>query len=150
MNEDASIEFLILANHIEAINGLLYISGGGWTDLHRPIIPNQGMLITHFGIGISILVPWDQTNREHSLSINVEDADGIAILTAPPAPITVGRPPTLALGSEQHAIVALGIDFAFPRTGSYRVVARLNDRDERTWGFRIHDVTAAAPVPNAP
>jgi len=145
MNENAIIEFLILANHIEAINGLLYISGGGWTDLSRGPIPDQGTLITHFGIGVSVLVPWEQTNREHSLSVAIEDGEGAPVIQGPPVPINVGRPANLAPGNDQRVVMALGIDFAFPHQGTYRIVARLDDRDEKTWTFHIHD----APGPLA-
>lgn len=140
MDEGATIEFLILANHIEAINGLLYISGGGWTDLSRGPMPDQGSLITHFGIGISALVPWEQTNQGHILSIVIEDGDGVAVLQGPPVPINVGRPANLPHGSDQRVVMALGIDFAFPRQGAYQIVARLDDRHEKTWTFRIHDL----------
>jgi hypothetical protein len=150
MNEGATIEFLILANHVEAINGLLYISGGGWTDQNRGAAPDQGTPLTHFGIGVSVLVPWGQTNQGHTLSIAIKDVDGAAVLQGPPVPINVGRPANLPPESDQRVVMALDIDFAFPRQGTYRIAARLDDRHEKTWTFRIHDLPgplATAPQP---
>ncbi len=41
LREKPTIEFLILAHHVEAVNGLLYISGGGWNDHRR--VPAHGV-----------------------------------------------------------------------------------------------------------
>ena len=38
----AELEILMLANHAEAANGLLYVLGGGWTHHWRPPPPSEG------------------------------------------------------------------------------------------------------------
>lgn len=141
------IELLTVANHVEAINGLLYMSGGGWTDHHRIVGPDQPPPPTHMGIAASVLIPWEQTNQQHTLVIRVEDADGAIMLQSPDIPINAGRPANLEPGSDQHAIVAIVLDFSFPRSGAYRLIARYDgDEDnERRWVFRVHD----DPPPNA-
>jgi hypothetical protein len=148
MPESAGIDVLILANHAEAINGLLYIMGGGWTDAHRQIVKDNPPPTTHFGIGVSVRVPWHDTNRPHKLQIVVEEADAMAIIAKVEGELNVGRPPQLPPGSLQHAVMAINIDTVFPAAGEYRVVARIDETlDQATWPFRIHDtiVRAAAP-----
>ncbi len=147
VSESAEIEFLILANHVEAVNGLLYISGGGWTEHHRIIQPRAPVPTTHLGIGISVLIPWAETNRPHLLAIRLENEDATVALVEAEAQVTVGRPPTIQPGFKQHAVLAIAVDTAFPTPGGYRVVARLDDdRDVKSWPFRVHDIQAPAMV----
>lgn len=150
MDEHARIEFLILANHVEAVNGLLYISGGGWTDHFRPPVQSpQQVFISHMGVGLSLYIPWNETNQEHRLRVRVEDQDARVVITEVETQVTVGRPPTLPKGEAQHAVVAMTIDTTFPKAGTYRVLANLNgdEGDYARWTFRVHDVAAGVALP---
>jgi len=139
----ATIDFLILANHAEVQNGLLYMSGGGWSDHHRPVLPGQEALpISSFGLGVGVLVPWTETNQPHSLSVAIEDADG-KVLTEMMASLTTGRTPQLAPGTEQRAVMALSFNLQFPIAGGYSIVARVG-AEVRTVDFRVLDHPIAA------
>jgi hypothetical protein len=141
------IEFLLLANHVESVHGLLYISGGGWTDARRNLSPNGTPPPTHLGIALSIAVPWHETNQPHVLAIQIENDDATVTVARIEAQINVGRPPNLPPGADQHMMVAMPLDLVFPAEGGYRVVARLDQSDDlATWAFRVHDVAA----PNIP
>lgn len=143
MIETSSIDYVILANHVEAVNGLLYISGGGWTDLHRLIQPNGQPPVNHFGVGVSVRIPWTQTNQPHRLAVRVEDEDAAVVVVRVDAQLNVGRPATIPQGADQHAVIGIGVETAFPKPGGYRVIAVLDDElDTRTWAFRVHDVPA--------
>lgn len=145
MPETTAIEFLILANHIETANGLFYISGGGWTEHYRRVPKGGRPPISHFGIGVSVLVPWHETNEPHRLAVQVENEDATRVVATVDADLEVGRPPALPPGTPQHAIVSLSIDATFPEPGGYRVIARLDqDKDVKTWPFRVHDVAGSA------
>lgn len=134
----ASIEFLILANHAEAQNGLLYISGAGWTELYRGQLGANGEPpINHFGIATSVSVPWEETNRIHRLIIRIERDDETE-LGRVEADFELGRPPGLPEGAEQRAALGIGADIAFPELGGHRVVARVGDH-ERSVSFRVRD-----------
>jgi hypothetical protein len=144
--ETTRIDMLIVANHAEAINGLLYLSGGGWTDLHRQI-RGGNVPPSHFGIGISIRVPWHETNQPHKFVLDVQNEDATTTVVHAESSINVGRPPQLPPGSIQHAIIAINVDTVFPGPGGYRVAATVDgDRSVATWPFRVHD----AQVPAAP
>ncbi len=137
--ETTQIDALIIANHAEAVNGLLYLSGGGWTDMHRRI-QNGVVPPSHFGVGISVRVPWHETNENHTLVIEVQNDDATVLVARAEGHINVGRPPQLVKGATQHAIVAISIDTVFPEPGGYRVIATLDDgKSTASWPFQVHD-----------
>ena len=72
----AEVEFVILANHAEAHNGLLYLSGAGWNDAALGFTTEGTSTPLHFGVGVSVLVPWTETNRKHHLQVRMEHEDG--------------------------------------------------------------------------
>jgi len=135
----ASIEFLLLANHVEVQNGLLYASGAGWSDAFRPPPGPEGQItVNHFGIGTSISIPWDETNQPHHLTISIQREGNDTELSRIETDIEVGRPPGLPAGIDQRAVFGIGADIAFPEQGSYRIVATV-DEDTRSVNFRVHD-----------
>ncbi|HVA21911.1 MAG TPA: hypothetical protein VNN74_07430 [Candidatus Micrarchaeia archaeon] len=144
---DAEIETLILANHVEAINGLLYVSGGGWTDHWRPP-PGEGQpVISHLGVGLTILVPWAAGAMAHPLAVTIETEDGrpVGQMTTQ---VNLTRPPGMPVGTDQRAVLALALNLVFPAAGPYRVIARLDEIRTRAVHFRVHDLPA--PTPDAP
>ena len=63
---------LLLADAAEAVNGKLYILGGGWSVMGPDPAP--------MAIAIKIEVPWDQGNDVHKLHLRLVDADGQPVL----------------------------------------------------------------------
>jgi hypothetical protein len=134
------IEFLTLANHVEALNGLLYVSGGGWTDHWRPLQSANNAFISHLGIGVSVLFPWGDTNVPYQLVVNLETDDGNQLFDVRPI-LNVGRPAGLPPGSDQRAVFAFNAEMVFPQAGGYRIIARIeNVEGQRAVTFRVHDV----------
>ncbi|MBI4728610.1 MAG: hypothetical protein HY775_03805 [Acidobacteria bacterium] len=139
----AEIEFLILADHAEAVGGKLYLTGAGWTDSWRgPQPEGQPLPITHFGIAVSVLVAWTETNRPQHLRMRIENEDGTTQHATVEGDIEVGRPPGLPPGSDQRAVLAVNANVQFPSPGGYRIVAEVGE-GVRTVSFRVHD----APTP---
>lgn len=135
----ATIEFLLLANHVEVQNGLLYASGAGWSDMFRqPPGQNEQPPPNHFGIGASISIPWDETNQPHRLTISIQHTKDEAELARIETDIEVGRPPGLPTGTEQRAVFGIGADIAFPEQGTYRIVAEVGE-DARSVTFRVRN-----------
>jgi hypothetical protein len=134
----ASIDYLLLANHAEVQNGLLYVSGAGWTNLFRgQVNPEDPPLVNYFGIGASVLIPWDETNELHHLVIRIE-RENDQELARIETDIEVGRPPGLPQGADQRVAVGIGVNIAFPEEGGYRAVAQVG-QDERSVDFRVFD-----------
>lgn len=143
------IEFVTVANHVEALNGLLYTSGGGWTDHFRPIGPGGGgaanVYISHLGIAVSALVGWTDTNVQYQLVVALETEDGKPVFEVKPT-LLAGRPPTLPPGSDQRVVYAMNAEIAFPQAGGYRLVARIEGVPAtRSVVFRVHDI----PLPSS-
>jgi hypothetical protein len=91
---------LLLADFAQAVNGKLYIMGGGWSII--------GPEPTPMAIAIKIEVPWNQTNQKHNVKLELLDADYHEVLVQTPAgnaPLViggdfeVGRPPGLIQGT---------------------------------------------------
>jgi hypothetical protein len=135
------IEYLLLADHVDASSGKLNALGAGWTDLSR-VVGTSGPPVSHFGIGVSVLIPWTETNRRHHLVVRIEHEDGEPLLGSIEADLEVGRPPGLPHGADQRAVLAMNADIQFPRAGGHRVVADLGDQ-MRSASFRVHDKEAS-------
>jgi len=137
----------LLANHVEAINNLLYANGAG---INRAFVPPgaPAPFGVHFSLGVIVEVPWTQTNQSHTLLVELIDADGHSV-SVPTGPETseafmaemqfnVGRPPTLEVGEEQTIALAIGMPgLPFPALGQYRFVIRIDQSQESELPFRI-------------
>jgi hypothetical protein len=102
---------MLLADSAQAVDGKLYILGGGWSVTGPEPSP--------FALAIKIEVPWDQTNVQHKVRIALLDADGQPVVGESPggpqpiqveASFEVGRPPGVKPGTPID--VPLAINFA--------------------------------------
>lgn len=145
----AEIEFVTLANHAEAHNGLLYLSGAGWTDAIVGFAEDGRSQPFHFGVGVSILVPWTETNRRHRLTLVVEHEDGGSPLFDVGGELEVGRPVGIPEGADQRSVLALASEIRFPVVGGYRLSANLQGAETRSVSFRVRTKqdSHAAPPP---
>jgi len=139
-----TIEYVTLANHAEAINGLLYLSGAGWSEIRPPVGPDGQAAIVHFGIGLSVLVGWNDTNQRFPVEITIVHEDGGDPIVRVEGQIEQGRPPGLTPGSDLRSVVAIDANVQFPRPGGYEVRATLLDQ-VRTASFRV-----VGPPPTGP
>jgi hypothetical protein len=145
-SQNVTIETLILANHAESVNGLLYISGGGWTNHNRMVTPGKPPPVSHLGLAIIIAIPWNETNHMHSITVELRDEDANTVIASINAQINVGRPPNLRPGSIQYPTIGLPIDIVFPHSGGYEIIARVNGTDDnaRRWAFVVQDIPQLA------
>jgi hypothetical protein len=127
---------LILCDYAEAINGKLYIMGGGWT-----ICPPGPRFMA---VAIRINVPWDETNNKHQLNLFLQDAEGNAVsLGEPPLPVEkngefeVGRPPGIPQGTEMDFTAVLGfINLPLASDAGYRWQLEINGEPAGHASFR--------------
>ena len=101
------IEYVTLAHHAEAVNGLLYLQGAGWTDLEQPIDGEGNLGMLHLGIGVSITIGWNETNRNYPLTISVEHEDGEQLF-AVEGSVEAGRPAGATPGADLRSVLAVG------------------------------------------
>ncbi len=130
--------FLLLADHSEALNGKVYAMGGGWNMLRFPQLPQEW----GFSIAFGIDVPWDETNRRHTLSLLVEDPDGGVLGDELSLDFEAGRPPGSVVGQDQRIILSLGTRATFAATGPHAVVIRVGGEELDRARFYVVEVPA--------
>jgi hypothetical protein len=140
-----SVDFLILADHAEAINGKLYLMGGGWDRLWVADFGQPHRL----AIAVGVLVPWNATNRQHDLALLLEGEDGQPLLRIN-VPILMGRPPALRPGDTQRMVLAINGPVALPGPGTYAVRALLNGEEDRRATFHAEAAPQSPPAPGVP
>ncbi len=103
--------FILLADNAQAVNGKLYILGGGWSATSA--IPPSPMAIV-----ILVKVPWGETNKKHICNLSLEDADGGPVLVPTPmgdqplvlkAEFEVGRPAGIPPGFDLDVPIAVNL-----------------------------------------
>ena len=133
------IEFLLLADRVEVINGKLYMMGGAWDRLHVGDFSQPSA----FGLTVGVLVPWLGTNQDHPVTISIEDADGRKITPDLQARVHVVRPAHAIAGQSFRGMIAVNGFWKLPGPGSFRAVATLADGSAKHATFYV---TAAATV----
>jgi hypothetical protein len=109
---------LLLCDYAEAVNGKLYVMGGGWNVLHaagQPVNTSVAALIT---------VPWDQTNRKHDLALELLTSDGQPVevggrLLKMEGEFELGRPAGVKPGSSFNAPFVWNFNGLVLELGSY-------------------------------
>jgi hypothetical protein len=127
------VEFLILADAVQAVNGKLYMLGGGWTMLHTPEVPTTHPL----GIALGLRVPWQETNQRHRLEIKMMSADGAPVIPPIQAELEMGRPPGLRPGAEQSAVIAVNAAVTFAELGRYEIQAAVEGETVKVVPFDV-------------
>lgn len=101
---------ILLADYAEVINNKLYIMGGGWSVVNQKTGPTA--------IALKLEVPWNETNRKHSLKLELLDSDFHSVTVQTPAgelPLVingdfeVGRPAGLIQGVPLDLVAAFNI-----------------------------------------
>lgn len=126
---------MLLADAVQAVNGKLYVLGGGWSVTGPEPTPSA--------IAIKIDVPWDEGNKKHRFRLALIDSDGHALRV--PAPIgdmpveisgefEAGRPPGLKPGTPLDVVLALNIG-PLPLQPDSRYVWRIwiNEQTREEW-----------------
>jgi len=130
----------MLADSAQEVGGKLYILGGGWSITGPEPVP--------MAIALKLEVPWDRTNEQHSLLLELLDEDGEPVLVPGtdndevPLQVTgefeAGRPPGIKPGTPIDS--ALAVNFGpLPLKGGRRYQWRLSidgeTEEDWTLGF---------------
>lgn len=129
------VDCLLLVDSAQVANGKLYILGGGWARLTTGQVP----VTRSFEIAVRVIVPWTETNRPHSLELQLENEDGQALLDAPvKAEIRVGRPAQLKDGTDQVVPLALRLGpVTLEREGRFAVILRYEGEEVARTAFDL-------------
>jgi hypothetical protein len=117
--------FVLLSDHSEAVNGKLYMIGGGWNVLRLPELPHDWA----FHIGLGIDVEWHETNDPHELVVAIQDPDGIELGEGLTANFETGRPPGMPQGQEQRLVMSIGVTATFSTAGPHAAIVQVNGEE---------------------
>jgi hypothetical protein len=127
-----------LADSAESVQGKLYALGIGWNSLLATAFPFAQPRIA---LGITLQVPYTETNEPHTLTVHLEDEDGgrkqlgqnlapdgsVAPLMELSSTFTMGRPPLLPPGDAQVISFAMNFDqLPFERPGVFNWVISID------------------------
>ncbi len=127
------IDWLILADAAQVIGNKLFLLGGGWD-----VITLQGPppVVHRAAIAVAIRVGWHETNRKHTMELQVVHDDG-AVLATLNGEIQVAQPPDAMPGQDQRIQFAANLDLNITEAGGYALVARINGQEEDRSPFRV-------------
>lgn len=137
----------LLADSAQAVNGKLYILGGGWSVTGPQPGPSA--------LALKIEVPWNEANRKHEWRATLEDQDGTAVTVPTPAgdqPVEVGgefevgRPPGVIEGTPLDLPIAVNIGpLPLQPGGRYCWRLQIDDETRSDWsvGFTVRSTAAS-------
>lgn len=150
----------LLCNHAEVQNNRLYVSGGG---IDQSVVPagQPGPWSVSLSVGLSIEIPWIETNKDHAVHIALLDADGnpVEVQTNSAERQTfgvdlrfnLGRPPLLEPGTSQNVALAVNIPILpFATLGSYTFAVSIDGTVLRRLPYRLVSQQSIAATPDGP
>jgi hypothetical protein len=126
---------MLLCDAAQAVNGKLYILGGGWNITG----PQPGAS----AIALQIDVPWDEANKRHDLKLVLVTDDGKPVMVPTPtgerpvelgAQFEVGRPAGHRAGAPISVAVAINIGpLPLQPDGRFEWRCSINDDTHESW-----------------
>jgi hypothetical protein len=135
--------FLLLSDHSESVNGKIYALGAGWNQLRFPELPQE----FGFSIALGLDVPWDETNRQHTMTLHIEDPDGERLGDEFSLDFETGRPPGSVAGQEQRIVLSLAARTVFSSSGPHAVVVKVGGEEINRARFYVMQVPVEGVQP---
>jgi hypothetical protein len=123
-----AVDYALLADAVQVVQGKLYVLGGGWDTLFVPGFPAR---FPALGVGLRVRVPWSWADHVVVIGVDLQDEDGARVLPTDPLVqgVKVSRPAGLPEGSDLG--VARSFTFnnlTFPRPGAYSFVISIDEQ----------------------
>ncbi|MBI2325714.1 MAG: hypothetical protein HYU87_12255 [Chloroflexi bacterium] len=138
--ETPCLRTFMLADHAEAVNGKMYVTGGSWNQLNPRDLPYTH---PHVSVAAAIEVPWIATNETHAFNMQLYDADRNPLLPQRlEGQIEVGRAPGMRAGDYALVVLVFNVNnLKFEKPGSYSFVLTMNDVELGAARFKVQRVT---------
>ncbi len=142
----AEIENLMLANHAEAVNGLLYLTGGGWTHHWRGPAQAGQPRPSQIGFAATIIAPAGEVTSQFPFAVRITAGDGTEVVRAD-GTMTIGSGDAV---TTKRAALAGNFGVAFPVSGRYELGVEIPG-SRRSVEFWVHDqpMPGSAPSPGS-
>ena len=135
LSRKPEIDYLLVADRAEVVNGKLYLMGGAWDRIQPPTFPHRMIL----GIALGVRIPFAHTDDQHTVAVEMQQDE--QRLVGFEAKLTTGRPPGMA-GMDMLVPMAFNIPVAIPAEGQLVIQASLDGR-----GIRRHEIKALRRKP---
>lgn len=137
----------LLADAAQAVEGKLYVLGGGWVFIGPQVGP--------MALALLVEVPWGEANQKHQVAIELQDVDGQPLRIGPEAQpvrieaeLEVGRPPGHPAGTPFNVPMAINMGpLPLPPGGRYIWVVSIDGHTEPEWQVGFH---VRAQLPGQP
>ncbi len=140
------MRYLVICEHSEAAGSKHFISGGGLAAF--PVMGPPGLeaplIIPRFSVALAVEVPYSATSEPHTVSVSIEDEDGVPLLPQPlAAKFETGRPPGMRQNDETITLMSFNIQgLQVPKEGKFLVVAEVDGFEESRQAFWARKPTA--------
>jgi hypothetical protein len=124
------VDYLLVADRAEVVNGKLYLMGGSWDRIQPPQFPHRMML----GIALGVRIPFAYTDDQHTVAVELLHDDTRMIGFE--AKLATGRPPGMA-GMDMLVPMAFNIPIAIPGEGQVTLRAAIDGHPGRRHGIRV-------------
>jgi hypothetical protein len=130
---------VLLCDSAQAVNGKLYVLGGGWSQVSRAGFPGGFTM----ALAIRVAVPWDRANEKIPIMIRLVTDQGATVNDPADNPVEadtqleVGRPPGLKAGTPLDACLAINFAGLPLDEGSYAWVLEADGSVKGRAPFRV-------------
>jgi len=112
-------EFLILCDAAQVADGKLFLIGGGWSTWRSGNYPTRMLL----GVGISVIVDWNETGTHYPITITIADEAGVPIMPQVQGQFEVRRQSDVGKDGIHKIILGFNAQVTLPRPGRYVIEA---------------------------
>lgn len=123
------IEYVVLADAVQAVGGKLYILGGGWSIFRAANFPTP----IQIGLAMSLSFSADEIGMNFALSIIIADEAGVPIVPEMKGQIETGPQTTdVPKGITHRMPFAANMGIMLPRAGRYTIAIRVGSSAAQT------------------
>ena len=130
LNRTPEVDYLLVADRAEVVNGKLYLMGGSWDRIQPQQFPHRMML----GIAMGVRIPFAYTDDQHTVAIELMHNDTRMIGFE--AKLATGRPPGMA-GMDMLVPMAFNIPIAIPAEGQVTLKAVIDGASGRRHEIKV-------------
>jgi hypothetical protein len=130
INRMPEVDYLLVADRAEVVNGKLYLMGGSWDRIQPQQFPHRMML----GIALGVRIPFAYTDDEHTVAIEL--LHDHTRMIGFEAKLATGRPPGMA-GMDMLVPMAFNIPVAIPGEGQVTLRAVIDGKSGRRHEIKV-------------
>ncbi|HSL25063.1 MAG TPA: hypothetical protein VLA54_02190 [Acidimicrobiia bacterium] len=131
-----AVDFALLADAVQAVQGKLFILGGGWDTLYVSSFPARHPAMA---IALRVKVPWSSSSQQIKIGVELQDADGASLLPGGQVVHTVAVPRRNEMERADTGLVRSFTlaNLTFEKAGDYSFVISVDDQVAERLRFMV-------------